>query len=128
MDRWPSNLPIDGLIASRAELLHGPERRRRWSADEKSRIVAESLEPGVVARHVAFRHRLHPNQLYAWRHALRSEAAAGVEFAPVVVTGTAEPGGCRPIEIVVGNAVVRVGRGADIGLLGEIVGLLKRLV
>jgi transposase len=127
MDRWPSNLPINGLIRSRAELLHGPERRRRWSADEKSRIVAESLEPGVVVSHVALRHGLHPSQLYAWRHAKRSGATAEVEFAPVVVTGAAEPGGGTPIEIAVGGAVVRVRRGADIGLLGEIVGLLKRL-
>jgi transposase len=104
----------------------GPERRRRWSADEKSRIVAESLKAGVVASHVAIRHGLHPNQLYAWRHAMRS-GMAGMEFAPVVVTGTAEPGGCAPIEIAVGGAMVRVGRGADIGLVGEIIGLLKRL-
>ena len=50
-----------------------------------------------------------------------------MEFAPVVVTGAAEPGGDTPIEIAVGNAVVRVGRGANIGLLGAIIGLLKRL-
>ena len=30
----------------RVEVLTGPGRRRRWSADEKARIVAETLAPG----------------------------------------------------------------------------------
>ena len=35
-------------VYRRVEVLTGPDRRRRWSADEKSRIVAESLVPGAV--------------------------------------------------------------------------------
>ena len=31
----------------RVEVLGGVERRRRWSHDEKMRILAESLEPGA---------------------------------------------------------------------------------
>jgi hypothetical protein len=31
----------------RVEILTGPARRRRWSAAEKGRIVAESLQAGV---------------------------------------------------------------------------------
>ena len=31
----------------RVEVLEGAERRRRWSHDEKMRIVAETLQPGV---------------------------------------------------------------------------------
>ena len=42
----------------RVEVLTGPDRRRRWSADEKSRIVAESLVPGAVVSQVARRWRL----------------------------------------------------------------------
>jgi transposase-like protein len=30
----------------RVEVLEGAERRRRWSNDEKMRIVAETLQPG----------------------------------------------------------------------------------
>jgi hypothetical protein len=29
----------------RGEVLVGPERRRRWSEDEKTRIIEESLRP-----------------------------------------------------------------------------------
>ena len=31
----------------RIEVLTGPGRRRRWSAEEKARIVADTLEPGA---------------------------------------------------------------------------------
>jgi transposase-like protein len=35
----------------------GIERRRRWSKDEKSRIVEETLMPGAVVSEVARRQR-----------------------------------------------------------------------
>ena len=39
----------------RVEVLGGVERRRRWSRDEKMRILAESLEPGAKVAEVARR-------------------------------------------------------------------------
>jgi len=30
----------------RGEVLSGPERRRRWSAEEKLRVLAQSVAPG----------------------------------------------------------------------------------
>ena len=39
----------------RVEVLTGPVRRRRWSADEKARIVAETLTPGARVSEVARR-------------------------------------------------------------------------
>ncbi len=88
MDRYPTNLPIIEQSKARSEVLHGPERRRRWTADEKARIVAESLAPDAVASAVARRHGIHPNQLYGWRREVR-EATAPTEF--VAVTVAAEP-------------------------------------
>ena len=67
MDRYPSNLPIIEQSKPRSEVLCGPERRRRWSAEEKARVVAESLVPNAVVSAVARRHGIHPNQLYGWR-------------------------------------------------------------
>jgi transposase len=37
------------------EVLAGPERRRRWSIEQKQSIVAAAFEPGVVVREVARR-------------------------------------------------------------------------
>ena len=48
----------------RMELLTGPIRRRRWSAEEKARIVAETLLPGARVSEVARRWQLHPQQLF----------------------------------------------------------------
>src|SRR4029077_14594106 len=67
---------------SRVEVLSGPERRRRWSAEQKRSIVAEAFAPGASVCEVARRFDVVPGQIYRWRHDLRS-AAAG--FAEVVV-------------------------------------------
>jgi transposase len=66
----------------RVELLSGPERRRRWTSDQKRSIVAEAFGPGASVCEVARRMDVVPGQIYRWRHELRT-AAAG--FAAVVV-------------------------------------------
>ena len=68
---------------SRVEVLASPERRRRWSADQKRSIVAEAFAPGASVFEVARRVDVAPGQIYRWRHELRS-AAAG--FSEVVVS------------------------------------------
>jgi transposase len=44
----------------RIEVLTGPERRRKWSADDKARIIAETLQPGAVVSEVARRWQVSP--------------------------------------------------------------------
>jgi transposase len=39
----------------RVEIVTGKERRRRWSDEEKARLVAETFIPGAVVAHVARR-------------------------------------------------------------------------
>jgi transposase-like protein len=55
----------------RIEVLTGPERRRRWSDEEKLRIIREAMQPGVRYADVARRHDISPPQLYQCRVALR---------------------------------------------------------
>jgi transposase len=55
----------------RTEVVTGVERRRKWSAQEKAGIVAESLTEGAVVSEVARRHGLNPQQLFGWRARLR---------------------------------------------------------
>jgi transposase len=40
----------------RIEVINGAGGRRRWSADDKARIVEETLAPGAVVSEVARRH------------------------------------------------------------------------
>jgi transposase len=67
---------------SRVEVLAGPERRRRWSAEQKRSIIAEAFAPGASVCAVARRRDVVAGQIYRWRNELRT-AAAG--FAEVVV-------------------------------------------
>ena len=41
-----------GVMAS-VEVLTGPERRRRWSNEQKQAIIAAAFKPGAVVRDVA---------------------------------------------------------------------------
>lgn len=49
------------------ESTESPRTRRRWSPQEKLRIVLETLEPGVSVPLVARRHSVNANQLFIWR-------------------------------------------------------------
>jgi transposase len=132
MDRCPSNLPIEEQSFRRVEVLTGMPRRRRWSAEEKAAVVAASLAPGAVARQVALRHGVHPNQLYRWRRELASVDDAGAGqvggFGPVALARPAS--GARSetgpsVEIVLGEAVVRVMPGIEMGFLSAVLRAVK---
>src|SRR5579875_1192610 len=60
------------------EIITGRERRRRWSVEEKLRIVAESQEAGARIRDVAARHGLCESLVFTWRRQVRQ----GVLIAP----------------------------------------------
>ena len=52
-------------------------RRRRWTDDEKVRIVEESHRVGETVAEVARRHELSRSQLYDWRHRYRHGLLGG---------------------------------------------------
>jgi transposase len=68
------------------EVLAGPERRRRWSAEEKLAMVRESFEPGKTVSMVARQRGVNPNQLFHWRKLYQdgslSAVSAGEEVVP----------------------------------------------
>ena len=74
---------------ARAEVLTGPERRRRWSVDQKLAIVAELARPGSSGAVVAQRYGISTGLLYTWRrqaHGLRARSRSLVPgFMPVLV-------------------------------------------
>jgi transposase len=76
----------------RVELLTDPGRRRKWSDDEKARIVAEAAQPGVVVSEIARRWQVTPQQVFDWRRQARKALAATLApaepaFVPIVPTG-----------------------------------------
>ncbi|HVT26534.1 MAG TPA: transposase [Lacipirellulaceae bacterium] len=112
-----------------------PRTYRRYSAEEKRRIVAEAAQPGTSVASVARRHGMNDNVIFNWRKRLRD---GEVRLMPVVVTpevpskvtkaGTARPqaaGRESLIEICTARGhVVRIGAGADITMVQSILKML----
>jgi transposase len=111
----------------RVEVLTGPGRRRRWSADEKARIVAETLVPGVRVSEVARRWQICSQQVFGWRRAMRQDlpsvpgeltVPSTPSFIPIVseaipATTVRHAAPTPEIEVKLAGAVVRVLSGMD---------------
>ncbi len=118
----------------RFEVITGVGRRRRWSVEEKARIVAESLDPATTASAVARRYGLHASQLFVWRQQLQrrgssAETSGTPGFVPVLLAkdspAPAEAGG--RMEIALGPAVVRVGTDVDAAALRRVLEVVRDL-
>ena len=64
----------------RVEVLDGVERRRRWSRDDKMRIIEETLAPGAVVTEIARRHGISTSLVFTWRR--RARLASVVPAGP----------------------------------------------
>ena len=73
----------------RVEIITGTERGRRWSAEEKLRIVEKALITGDSISCVARRHGVAPNSVYRWRRLMIEGGAIAVQ-ADDRVTGNGE--------------------------------------
>ena len=81
----------------RIELITGIARRRRWTAEEKAALVAESLEPGINVSALARRRGVARGLLQTWRRAAMREAAdGGGMFVPLRIEDAASPADCGP--------------------------------
>jgi transposase len=122
----------------RVEIINGIGGRRRWSMDDKARIIEETLVPGAVVSEIARRHGLTPQQLFGWRRAARRSTGVGEDgprFVPAVVEHPMpEPvlrgvgrtgGGSGIIELEIGGVTVRVGRGAEARTVAAVIRALK---
>jgi transposase len=121
----------------RAEVRSGVVRRRRWTAEEKGRVVAQAVAPGAVVAEVARQHDLIPQQLSNWIKAAKegrvmlpapepsveSAETTDADFVPVVAVQAGEAAGADAascIEIIAGSVLVRVPLGADARTLAAI--------
>jgi transposase len=110
---------------ARFEVTTGPERRRRWSVEQKRAIVAESLAPGAVVTEIARRADICPGQIYRWRREIR--VCSG--FAQVLIAPVGDGAGCGAtpaIEIeFAGKARMRIPASIPIGLAAAVVKALS---
>jgi transposase len=80
----------------RGEVLVGPERRRRWSEDEKARIIEEALQPGAQVADIGRRYNVSRSLIYAWRREARCVPAPPIvppepAFVPVLLSAPEDP-------------------------------------
>jgi len=71
MSSFDPTLDPKPVLVRRLEVLTGVGGRRRWSSDDKARIVEETLAPGATVSEVARRHDIRPQQLFGWRREMR---------------------------------------------------------
>jgi len=136
----PSDDVLTKPVARRIEVFTGAGRRRKWSAEAKAKIVAESYAASVGE--VADRYGLAKNQLFTWRRETRATAAAepgASAFVPVIVDPPPAPAavphpkrlrrrrraGEGGIELEIGGVTVRVERGADADTVAAVIRALK---
>jgi transposase len=128
MDGLPGNLPTERDTFRRVEVITGVARRRRWTAAEKARIVAESYALGASGTSVALRYGLHRNQIFAWRRQFRSGTAGTadrlVDFIPIAIA--AESGAGR-IELSCAGVTIRVGSGFTAEDLRRVLQVVREL-
>ena len=71
---------------NRIEVVTSVQRRRRWTASEKVRMVEETFAPGMTVSLVARQHGVAPNQLFTWRRLVSqgslTAAGSGEEVVP----------------------------------------------
>jgi transposase len=67
-------------------VMSGPERRRRWSDEDRRRILSEAFAPGAKPTRVAQDHDVATSLLYEWRkQALHGHKPATAFSAAIVV-------------------------------------------
>ncbi len=122
----------------------GPERRRRWSYDEKVRLVEETLQAGETVCGVARRHGVAQSLLFTWRRQARQGQLGGEAVPALVPVEIAAPPPATPcapqppssppgqraragiIEIELRGCRVRVDRDVDPEVLQRVLELLRR--
>jgi transposase len=127
-------------------------RRRRWTDEEKKRIVAESEAPGSSVSIVARRHDLNANMLFTWRREFRQREAGGdvdrAAFIPAIIApdeagvgqpapapreqrASVEDGSARRLSglleiVLAGGSRVIVDRDVSAAALARVIGVLER--
>jgi transposase len=116
------------MTIPRVEVITSVERRRRWSREDKERIVAASLEPGANVSAVARQAGVHTSQLFRWRRQLCTQSEPAPMFAAVAITSEPASPATAPvsgmIEVEVAGARIRITGAADPATAAAVIGAL----
>jgi transposase len=117
----------DGPEVSRLEVVE-LGRRRRWTEEEKLRIVTESLRGPRLGSVTARRYGIARSLLATWRRRFGVQAAGASRFVPAVVvperSGTAFQSSRMEIVAANGRRII-VEAGVDVAALGRVLDLLE---
>jgi transposase len=116
-------------------VISGAERRRRWSDEDRARILSAISEPGAVIAEVARREDVCTSLVFKWRREMREavEADAG-GFAPVVIepapaapssSTSSNSGSAAVIEVDLKEARVRIHAGAPSSAIAAVLKSLR---
>ena len=72
----------------RVEIITGRERRRRYTAEEKVRLVEETMQPGMTVSAVARLHGVSPSLLFNWRRRMAEGGHEAVKADEDVVAAS----------------------------------------
>lgn len=127
------------------EIITGVERRRRWRAEEKLRIVAEAEAPGACFAEVARRYEVSRGLLWYWRRQARNGTLVSAEDGRLVPVRVIPEGPPTPtaaeqplphqrpasldttIEIALADGTtIKVGRDVGTAALRRVLGALGR--
>lgn len=133
--------------AQRFEVFTGAGKRREWPPEVKASIVAECCSGREGVSVVARRHGLDPSQVYTWRRDLRKQLEAdgmmlpspepeALAFVPALIepSSVPDPAPSRrtrrritdaAVELVIDGVAVKIGRGADTGMITAVINALK---
>jgi transposase len=124
----------DSFQVERLEVVN-TGRRRRWSEDEKLRIVEESFRGHRQVSATARRHDISPSLLFSWRKAFgegRRRADEVIGFAPAMIVpeedaspGAAGGGSRMEIVTTTGRRII-VGADVDGRALARVLAVLER--
>lgn len=102
---------------SYSTLITGPERRRRWSEEQKLELLAEAFGPGGSVTETARRAEICTSLLYRWRRATLTPPPLSGFTPAVLITAPDEPS--EPQRSVGPSILVELPGGARVQVMAD---------